>query len=359
VPPAPNPRSVLDRVRREVERNALRARNGIRMVAGISQPGVGQTPEEVVWRAGRSELWRYRSDHVRVSPPLLIVYSLFIRSYILDLRPGNSVVERLLGAGFDVYLLDWGAPDELDSSNRLEDYVDDYLPAAVERVRRVSETEQVNLLGYCFGGVLSLLYAAHHLQAPLRSLTALTTPADFQRLGPLGDLFGIGLDIDTVLDTDGNLSANVILRGFRSLQPIAEVTQYVDLWERLWSDEYVATFQAITGWATGHVALPGGVARQFQQMVRENPMIAYRLVVGGDRVHLSDLTVPFLHVLANRDEIIPEASAAPLIGLVGSPDKHELRLDAGHVGLLVGRTAAKTTLPTLIDFLRQRSEVAA
>jgi len=355
----PSPRSALDRVRGEVERNALRARNGIRMVAGIPQPGVGQTPKEVVWRAGRSELWRYRSDHIGVSPPLLIVYSLFNRSYILDLRPNNSVVERLRDAGFDVYLLDWGVPDERDAGNRLEDYVDDYLPLAVERVRRVSGTEQVNLLGYCFGGVLSLLYAAHHLDAPLRSLTALTTPADFQRLGPLGDIFAAGLDLDAVLDEDGNLPANVILQGFRSLRPTAEITQYVDLWERLWSDEYVATYQAITGWATGHVALPGGVARQFQQMVRENPMITDRLVVGGDRVHLSDIAVPFLHVLANRDDIIPEASAAPLIGLVGSPDKQELRLDAGHVGLLVGRTAARTTLPILIDFLKQRSEVRA
>jgi polyhydroxyalkanoate synthase subunit PhaC len=359
VPPVPNPRSVLDRVRLEVERNAMRARNGIRMVAGVSQPGVGQTPKEVVWRAGRSELWRYRSDHIGVSPPLLIVYSLFNRSYILDLRPGNSFVERLLDAGFDVYPLDWGVPDERDSANRLEDYVDDYLPAAVERVRRVSETEQVNLLGYCFGGVLSLLYAAHHLDGPVRSLTVLTTPADFQRLGPLGDLFGGGLDVETLLDADGNLPGNVILQGFRSLQPTAEITQYVDLWERLWSDEYVATYQAITGWATSHIALPGGVARQVAQMVRENPMITDRLVVGGDRVHLSDIAVPFLHVLANRDHVIPEASATPLIGLVGSPEKHELRLDARHVGLLVGRTAAKTTLPTLIDFLRQRSEVAA
>jgi len=354
----PSPRSALDRVRREVERNALRARNGIRMVAGMTQPGVGQTPKEVVWRAGRSELWRYRSDHIGVSPPLLIVYSLFNRSCILDLLPGNSVVERLLDAGFDVYLLDWGVPDERDADNRFEDYVDDYLPLAVERVRRVSRTEQVNLLGYCFGGVLSLLYAAHHLDAPLCSLTALTTPADFQQLGPLGDIAG-GLDLDTVLDGDGNLPANIILQGFRSLQPTAEITQYVDLWERLWSDEYVATYQAITGWATGHIALPGGVARQMQQMVRENTMITDRLVVGGDRVHLSDIAVPFLHILANRDDIIPEASAAPLIGLVGSPDKRELRLDAGHVGLLVGRTAARTTLPTLIDFLKQRSEVTA
>ena len=93
------------------------------------------------------------------------------------------------------------------------------------------------------------------------------------------------------------------------------------------------------------------------EMVRDNPLMTERLVVGGDRVRLSDITVPFLHVLASRDHIIPEASAAPLIGLVGSPDKHELRLDAGHVGLLVGKTAAKTTLPTIIDFLKQRSRV--
>ena len=357
MPPAPNPMSVLGRVRREVERNALRARNGIRLAAGIAPPGVGQTPKEVVWRRGRTELWRYRSDHVRVSPPLLIVYSLFNRSYILDLQPGNSFVEHLLNAGFDVYLLDFGIPDERDAGNVLDDYVDDYLPAAVERVRQVSHDEQVNMLGYCFGGVLSLLYAAHHLDAPLRSLTALTTPADFQRLGQLGDLLGGGLDIETLLDGDGNVPADVIQLGFRTLRPTGEITQYVDLWERLWSDEYVAAYQAMTGWATEQVPLPGGVARQIVEMVRENPMITDQLVVGGDRVHLSDIAVPFLHVLANRDHIIPEASAGPLIGLVGSLDKHELRLDAGHVGLLVGKTAARTTLPTIIDFLTQRSAV--
>ena len=74
-------------------------------------------------------------------------------------------------------------------------------------------------------------------------------------------------------------------------------------------------------------------------------------------MHLADITVPFLTVLANRDHIVPEASAGPLIDLIGSPDKHELRLEGGHVGLLVGRTAAKTTIPTIIEFLIQRSEI--
>ena len=45
--------SVIDRVRREVERNALRARNGIRMAAGLSRPKLGTTPKDVVWRRGR------------------------------------------------------------------------------------------------------------------------------------------------------------------------------------------------------------------------------------------------------------------------------------------------------------------
>lgn len=354
---APASTSAVGRVLQKAGRAGLRARNGVRMAAGVSRPAVGQTPKDVVWRHGRSELWRYRGEQSHgTRPPLLIVFSLFSRSYILDLRPGNSFVERLLAAGFDVYLLDWGVPDERDAGNRLEDYVDDYLPAAVQRVREVSGVDQVNLLGYCFGSVLALLYAAHHRQAPLRSLTVMTTPVDLDHLGPLGNLTSRGgLDVDALLDADGNVPPQVIYQGFKSLKPTTAVTQYVDLWQGLWSEEYVASYQALIGWARDHVPLPGGVARQLAQMIDDNAIVNDRLVIGGDRVHLSDITVPFLTVLANRDHIVPEASAGPLIDLVGSADKHELRLDGGHVGLLVGRTAARTTIPTVIEFLLRRS----
>ena len=59
-------------------------------------------------------------------------------------------------------MLDWGEPDERDADNRLEDYVDDYIPAAIDRVLELSGADEVNLFGYCFGGNLTLLYAAHH-----------------------------------------------------------------------------------------------------------------------------------------------------------------------------------------------------
>ena len=85
----------------------------------------------------------------------MIVHSLVSRSYVLDLYPGNSAVEFLLREGLDVFLLDWGVPDEADAGNTLEYYVDDGIPDAVAAACETAGTDDVNLLGYCFGGVLS------------------------------------------------------------------------------------------------------------------------------------------------------------------------------------------------------------
>jgi polyhydroxyalkanoate synthase len=116
----------------------------------------------------------------------------------------------------------------------------------------------------------------------------------------------------------------------------------------------------MTGWSDDHVPFPGAAARQAAEMlVRANGMVNDRLTVGGDPVHLADIQVPFLTVRADRDHIVPPEATAPLIDLIGSPDKRELCLDAGHMSLVVGRTAKRTTVPTIIDFLRRRSDEVA
>ena len=90
-----------------------------------------------------------------------------------------------------------------------------------------------------------------------------------------------------MLDRDGNVPPSIVVQGFRSLTPTAEVTRYVSLWERLWNDEYVASYQAMTGWSDDHVPFPGAAARETVQMlVRDNGMITDRLTVSGDPVHL-------------------------------------------------------------------------
>ncbi|MFT4081628.1 MAG: alpha/beta fold hydrolase [Nocardioides sp.] len=352
--------STLDRVRREIERNALRARNGIKLAAGISRPKVGQTPKDVVWSFGRAELWHYRSAAPRYRPPLLIVPSLVSRSYLIDLAPGNSFIESLVTAGFDVYMLDWGVPDERDAANRFEDYVDLAIPAAIRQVRRRSRSREVNLMGYCFGGVLTLMHAAHHPTSPLRSLTVVACPVDFARLGQLVDILGrTELDVEKVIGEDGNIPARVIQQSFRTLAPMGEITNYVNLLDKMWSPDFVAAHQLMNGWATDHIPFPGATARQAHTMLtRDNGLMTGRIELGGDRVSLGDIDVPFLAVLGSRDTIVPEAAAAPVMDVIGSTDKELLRMEGGHVGLIVGKNAQRTTIPTFIEFLQKRSEPA-
>ncbi len=351
------PAEFLDRVRRDVERNALRARNGIKVIAGAGKPPTGLTPKDTVWEEDRAVVWRYRSDRVTQGPPLLIVFSLVSKSYILDLVPGNSFVEHLRDDGFDVFLVDWGLPTERDSRNGLEDYAERYLPSIIDRVCEVSGSPDVNLIGYCFGGLLTLMAAAADPDLPLASLTTIATPVDFSDAGVLTDALKRGdLTVDEALDDDGNVPPHVLLQYFRLMKPTAELAQYAALIDRLWDEDTVHAHQLLTGWATDHVPFPGRTAKQVVEMLmRENALINDTLRLSGRPVSFRDIRIPFLNVVAARDHVVPPAWARPGLGLVGSEDKQELLLDAGHIGLAVGRKAHQVTIPQISQFLRQRS----
>ena len=117
----PTPADVVNTLKRDVSRAGVQARNGIKHVAGINHMKVAQTPKDVVWERQKTQLWRYRVGEVTQPIPIVIVYSVLSRSYMFDLYPGHSFVEKLGQLGYDVYLLDWGVADERDSGNRARD----------------------------------------------------------------------------------------------------------------------------------------------------------------------------------------------------------------------------------------------
>jgi polyhydroxyalkanoate synthase len=356
--PSLAPGDLLNRVERDVQRALQRSRNGLRYAAGTQRPKVGRTPKDVVWRRHKSELWRYRSDARRYRPPLVIVHSLVSRSYVLDLYPGNSAVEHLLREGLDVFLLDWGVPDETDAGNTLEYYVDDGIPEAVDAACETAGTDDVNLLGYCFGGVLSLLSAARHPELPIRNLAAMATPVDFSQMETITALVRDGrLDPEDVVEPTGNVPPDVIENGFKLLKPTAEVTQYATLWENLWNDEFMEGYQAMGQWARDHIPFPGAAFEQtVDGLVRANGLVNGTFELGGEKVDLKAITRPVLNIMAERDHIVPLAAAKPLLGLVGSAEKEELQLAAGHAGLVAGRKAAKVTLPGIAGWFKEHSE---
>lgn len=231
---APGVDDLVTQLRRDVDRSALRFRNGLRYLTGIGKPTTGASLRKEVWSAEKVRLYRYDSDDRHRVTPLLLVHSLVSKSYVFDIAPGNSFVEAMLGRGHDVFLLDWGIPDELEAENTLETYADDYIPGAVREVLRVSEAASVNVFGYCFGGVLSLLYAAGHTEDPIRSLSVLATPIDFSAMGTLTSLLSEGnVAPQDLLDPTGNVPAEVVLNGFRIRRPTDTVTEYVNLWQHM------------------------------------------------------------------------------------------------------------------------------
>jgi polyhydroxyalkanoate synthase len=344
-------------IRRDAGRSLFRAKNGIRYLTGIGAPSVGVTANEVIWTREKAKLVRYRGDARRRRPPLVIVPSIVSRAYILDLRPRQSFVATLLAAGIDVYLVDWGEAEAVDSTNTLETYSDNYLPRAIRAALESSDSDQVDLLGYCFGGTLSLLTLAGHPELPVRNLAVMATPIDFTKLeGLVHAIRRRRLDVDDLIDHTGNIPADTVYRGFASLRPTTDIFKYANLWERLWNDEFMDSYQSLGQWLRDQVPFPGACARQsVELLLRQNLLASGELPLGGRRVRLADISAPVLNVMAEHDHMVPPVASEPLNHLVGSSDVEELRVQAGHVGLIVGRDAGRTTLPGIIDWLEARS----
>jgi poly[(R)-3-hydroxyalkanoate] polymerase subunit PhaC len=321
-------------------------------VAGIGRPEVGLSPHHVIWERGKAQLWRYGSDQRARLHPLVIVFSIVGRSYVLDLRPGNSFVGRLLGAGADVFLVDFGVPDEVDAGNTLETYVDNYLPRALQVAAAEAGTE-IDVLGYCFGGVLTALCLAAHPELPIRKASVMATPIDFSGWGGLLGLFARGrLQVAEILDETGNVPPEAVYRMFRGFKPTSDIGTYATLWEQLWNDDFLDGFQAMNQWLRDQVPFPGACAEQcVELLLRRNALAQDDVRLGGRRVSLSDIHQPLLVVSAEHDHIVPPRSATPICTLVGSEIVDQLSIPAGHVGLVTSRHSVKSTLPGILEWL--------
>ena len=270
--------------------------------------------------------------------------SLISRSYILDLYPGASFVAALRDAGLDVYMLDWGIPDERDAANGLEPYVDDLLPAAIDAVlasagTRVAEPDRLLLRRAAVAAA-----RRGHPDLPVASLVTMATPVDPSGMGLFGRMMD-RMDPDDLVDDTGNVPPEVIRNAFRVLKPTADLTQYAVLWEKLWDDKQMEAFTVMGQWTRDHIPFPGKAFRETVEVMRGGGLMSGTVQLGDRRIALSDLTWPLLNVIAGKDHIVPSDAAQPVCSLVGSAEAETLELPAGHVGLVMGRRRPRPPCP--------------
>lgn len=334
---------------------------GMRIILEGARAETGQTPKEVIWTRNKATLYHYEpAVEKRYRIPLLMVYALINRPYVLDLMPGNSFVEFLVGQGFDVYMLDWGIPGDEDKDLSFEHYVLDYIPRAVAKVLRASHANELSLLGYCMGGTMTAMYAALRPEA-LKNLILLTAPIDFtpSNIG----LYGLWtsdkyLDPDRVADAFGNIPGDFIDTGNRMLKPITNyVGTYVTMWDRIMQDKSMDTWLAMNKWVNDGIPFPGAAFRQWiREFYQQNKLVKGEICLRGRRVDLANITCSVLNIAGKKDHICTLSQAEATMRLVSSEDKEFFVLDAGHVGLLTGSDAKKHLWPKVREWLSARSQ---
>ena len=218
-------------------------------------------------------------------------------------------------------------------------------------------SDDLTMLGYCFSGLLTMLYLAGHPDAPIRSLVSLAPPIDYSASAGITKVFAEGrLEPEDILDEDGNVPGDVVREAFAMRKPTSDLVTNAALWDNLWKDDYVEGHQAMAQFIREQVPMPGALLRQIvDKLIRGNELATGATELSGRRVDLRDIACPLLVVMAERDELVPVESTLVLREFMG-PNFEELSLPAGHVGLITGRKAATVTIPHILGWIADHSQ---
>jgi polyhydroxyalkanoate synthase len=303
----------------------------------------GCTPKDTVWQSGKLRLYRYRASlrpngATTSAVPLLIVYALVNRPYMMDLQEDRSLIRKLLAQGLDVYLIDWGYPDGADRFSTLADYLE-LLTGCVDHIRAAHHLPALNLLGVCQGGVLSLCFAALEPKR-VRNLITMVTPVDFHTPADLLSKWVRKIDVAAWVGS-GNVSGDVLNQLFLSLMPFRLTHQkYMELFTGTPTPAEVETFMRVERWIFDSPDQAGAAFREFVMwLYQENRLVRNRLEIGGRKVDLRALESPLLNLIGSKDHLVPREASLALERAVGSKDYTALEFALGHIGMYISARA--------------------
>ncbi len=329
---------------------------------------VGTTPSEIVYTEDKMKLIHYIPAVEKPYPvPVLIVYALVNRYYILDLQPDKSIIKKLLDEGFDVYVIDWGYPSGIDRYLTIDDYVNGYINNALDKIRERSGLDNITLFGVCQGGTFSVMYAAQHPEK-VKNLVTLVTPVNFDTDKGLLHLWAKSLDVDKIVDYYGIVPGDFLNAGFLLTDPFRlMIDKYVGLFDRiecepndtahsLRNEETIKNFLRMEKWIFDSPDQAGETFRQFMKdCYQKNLLIKNEMVLNGKKINLKNITMPLLNVMAEFDHLVPTDASKPLTEAVSSSDKEMMVFPTGHIGIFVGSKSQKEVCPRIAEWLKPRS----
>jgi polyhydroxyalkanoate synthase len=334
---------------------------GVENVLQVADIDTGTTPHEVVYKEDKVQVYHYKPTGGNVVPvPLLVVYALVNRQYMMDLQQDRSLFRRLLGSGIDLYVVDWGYPSKADKYLSMEDYILGYMDDVVDFVRDRAGVDKINVLGVCQGGTFSLIYSAVFPQK-VQNLVLMVAPVDFDTRDGLLNVWSKVLDADLMVDVLGNIPGEFMNLGFLWLKPFQLILdKYVGLLDNIDDPAIVQNFLRMEKWIFDSPDQAGETIRKFiKDLYQGNKLVKGEFELGGRRVDLKQATMPILNIYGEQDHLVPPRCSCCIDELVGSKDVTTKAYPLGHIGMYVSSRAQTDIAPTVAEWLASRSTAPA
>jgi polyhydroxyalkanoate synthase subunit PhaC len=318
---------------------------------------VGDTPNDIVYETRLYRLLHYHSLVKRVSStPILVVYALVNRSYVLDLQPNKSWIRHLLMQGFDVYLLDWKSPSRMDKYVSFDDYVNSYIDDCVEIVQNNNSSDKITIHGYCMGSSMSAMYTTLH-QEKIKNLVTIAPVIDTSKDTTVIANISKQMDIDKLVSYIGYLPPEKLYECYSILKPFKQgVNKYFNLIENIDNESFVQNFLRIEKWLYDTPPIAGETIKQWiNDIYKKNLLVKNQFRLGTAIIDLKKINVPLLNIVAEEDHLVSPECSVPLNEVVSSEDKRLIRFHTGHVGLIASSYSQNNVLPKVGQWLKSRS----
>ncbi len=306
---------------------------------------------------------------------LLVIYAQINRFHILDLNSSKSIVRTLVNNGIDVYLLDWGYPDKKDNDLTLKDYVD-YIDDVVDNIIQSRSLDsssvpiKISILGYCWGGITSLIYTATtaiNKKNIIDKLILMATPIDFSKDNTTVSMWTKSIDTDKIIDTFGHFDGYLLDFLFTMRNPVKFLfAKYFSLWNKLDNKEFVNTFFDVEKWLHDTPPIPGELYRKIvNECYRDNLLISGKMKlcvneekgnVNDNTININKITIPVLSIIAEKDDLVSPMSSLAINNYISSKDTEIFTHPGGHVSLCISDQAHKELWPKVANWIRLKND---
>jgi len=306
---------------------------------------IATTPGEVVYRNRMMELIQYAPATEEVHATPLVIFPPWINKfYIMDLKPGNSLIKWITEQGYTLFVVSWVNADSSHADVGLEEYIEEGYLTAIREVKAITGERQVNAVGYCIAGTtlhLALALMARRGDKSVKSATFFTALTDFSEQGE----FTPFLQDDFIDGIEQEVAAQGVLRSFIMGRTMSFLRSrdliYQPAVNKYMMGEAPPAFDLLY-WNGDGANLPGRMTMQYLRgLCQRNEFVEEGFDLCGERLHIRDVKIPLMSVTCETDHIAAWKDCYRGFQQTGSRNRTFIVSESGHIAGIVNPPAKK------------------